>query len=400
MKKLFNSPEREKLEREQLEDLKTECLNIFREKSVIQTNKQHISHLINWSYLLNILSITTAGFFVVYLITDYAPGVKHFLLALLFIVAASMEYGKRQLITATAKAHNTPGKKIDNVIILSLACLLIASSTISYIGGNKLIVENATPPQQEASPKIDSLKNLVAQEKDLAESYQATTWKGRITRQANKGLLKAQDEQSRLNAMITKEDEAAGIVYASTLSKFNNKTVNFGIILGLLAIFSDFGLILMLFKVMEKRFEIARVSIGNERTPTLSYYTHSEDRRAAAIKHHKTPGGAITASYPTAENDGEAAPTFDGDNGSRYDGAPTAEPDGEGTAQPRRRPTAEENKAQPAGSLLTCPNEKCINGWKTYKKIPHNKTFCCAGCKKQYWEARNGRKLPNYKEVS
>jgi hypothetical protein len=182
----FQGNDRQQLEAAKEKNFIDSCITEFIEVSVNDGNRKKIKHLLSWSYLPNLLSITTAGFFIIYLLQDYSILIRVFLVTLLLVVAGSIEYGKRALISETGKTYFLTNK-IPAGIFAGAVVLIIVSMTISFIGGQKLITTTAKAPDKITNPKIDSLNNLLAIELDLIESLKKTTWANKVTRDAVKG---------------------------------------------------------------------------------------------------------------------------------------------------------------------------------------------------------------------
>ena len=121
------------------------CFNEFGTRPLPTTNRKKVRALNTWSYLPNLVSITTACFFVIYLLQDYSFVIKMVLGALLCGVATSLEVGKRGLIQETAKGYFIENK-IKPLLLIGCVVLIAASMAASYIGGEKLVLSNASPP--------------------------------------------------------------------------------------------------------------------------------------------------------------------------------------------------------------------------------------------------------------
>lgn len=257
---MFFSKDREQLNAAKEENYVDACRQEFEEKSVNDSNRRLAKTLTAWSYLPNAISLITACFFIFYLLTAYALWVKIVLGLLLLAVAAAVELGKRGLINEAGKRY-FPTERIPSLLIIGALILMICSMTGSYIGGNKLVTENASLPPKEVNPKIDSLKAQLAHELTVSESFRKTTWKGKITRAATKGMNASRTEQNRLNAKIDELEKADDEAYATLLSQHNSKTMNFGIVLGIIAIIADAALFFLLWTVKKMRYEIALLAV-------------------------------------------------------------------------------------------------------------------------------------------
>ena len=263
------------------------------------------------------------------------------------------------MISQAGEMEYNPKLKISNLLIVALGGVIAISATVSYIGGNSFVVKNATPPTLSANAKIDSLKLLVAEQKTLAESYRNTTWKNIITQDAAKGLNKAQDEQTRLNILISKEQLKDDSALNAALLEHDNKTINFGYVMGGVAVFADIVLLFVLFTISRLESEVAAVSTELLGGAVFRQLTPEYAGQATA---NLSAAQSISAVYPVAGQ------------------APTTAQYGDQTPDDARRyPTPEENKAAPVGSVLFCP----VDGVEFVKTV-HNKKFCCTDCKRDY----------------
>lgn len=257
---MFFSEDRQQLNAAKEQNYVAACKEEFEEKSVNDSNRRMAKNLTAWSYLPNAISLITAGFFVVYLLAAYTLWVKIVLGVLLLAVAGTVELGKRGLISEAGKRY-FPTEKLPGLLLSGVAVLMLASMAASYIGGNKLVTENASLPPKEVNPQIDSLKAQLAHEMTVSESFRKTTWKGKITRAATKGMNASRAEQNRLNAKIDELEAQDVAAYQELLVGHNSKTMNFGIVLGIIAILADAALFFLLWTVKKLRYEIALLAV-------------------------------------------------------------------------------------------------------------------------------------------
>jgi hypothetical protein len=265
----FQSKDRTKLNDTKEKLFVESCLHEFIEESVIDSNRRKIRNLTTWSYLPNVISIATAAFFILYLMESYSLFVRVFLVTLLLIVAASIEYGKRALINETGKTYFLTDK-LPSGLFAGVVVLTLISMTVSFIGGNKLVTETAQPPEKVVNPKIDSLNTLLAGELATIESLRKTTWKGKITRDANRGINQSKTIQSALLAQISELEAHDNDVHEAELADNTNKVQYFGYVLGSIAILADLLLFLVLWTVKKLKHEIVLLNIP---TPTPSAST-------------------------------------------------------------------------------------------------------------------------------
>lgn len=354
---LFKAKDREKLDTAKEKIFIDNCINEFVEPSVITGNKRKVKNLLTWSYLPNLVSIITATFFIIYLLEAYTLLVRVFLIALLLIVAVSIEYGKRALISETGKTYflteKLPGGLFSGVIVL-----MIVSMTVSFMGGQKLVTTTATPPAKVVNPKIDSLNNLLRAELNTIEKLKQTTWKGRIVENAQLGLLNSQKVQSSLLAQISEIERSDNDAHEIKLAESANKIQNFGFVLGGVAVLADLVLFFLLWTVKKLKHEIVllNVPITNTRTNVSTPQTQT-----IGFSHNSTP---------------QTQPVTPGRTLM-------------GFKQGTRTPLTEEVEyRQPTKKIMVCLH--C--GKDFIKNVPHHK-YCSERCRKAAWEEKTGKKL-------
>lgn len=330
------------------------CLNEFIEKSVIDGNRQKIKTLTLWSYLPNIISLTTAAFFIVYLMESYSVLIRVFLVTLLLIVAAAIEYGKRALINETGKTYFLTDK-IPSGLFAGVVVLVLVSMTISFIGGNKLVTETAKDPEKINNPKVDSLNAMLQTEIATIERLKKTTWKGRIVENAQLGLLNSQKIQSSLLDQIAELEAADNDVYQKVLADSTNKVENFGYVLGSVAVLADFLLFFLLWTIKKLKHEIVLLNVS---IPTPSATIRTTQPASMGFSQNHAPQ-ATPAMRPVM-----------------------------GFKQSPRNEHAMRDNASPTKKIKVCKH--CGNDFEmrtTWQK------YCSEDCRKDAYEARTGKKL-------
>ena len=102
-----------------------------------------------------------------------------------------------------------------------LVLILVAGSiTASYIGGDKFVKNETKAPVLVSYSEIDSLNNQIAIEQETVKKLENTTWKGKITRTANKGINLSKERQNTIEQRIAElkqkqDDENESIINAS-----------------------------------------------------------------------------------------------------------------------------------------------------------------------------------------
>ncbi|MFZ2897965.1 MAG: hypothetical protein WA004_05050 [Saprospiraceae bacterium] len=253
-----NIHDRSKLAQEEESRFIEQCKDEFVEKSLAATNSKQVKTLSMISYLPNLISAITAGFFVVFLLGGYPRHIAFILGALMLSVVLAVEVGKRGLIGSLAKGHFTAGK-FNALAAVALVVLIGVSMTASYQGGKQLITETATPPPRESNPQIDSLNRILADQQATIDRLQRTTWKGKVTSEATRGITQAKKIQASLIERITALQAADDSAYTEKLTKQSGQRLNFGYILGALGALADAFLLGLLWTVKRLRYEVAAI---------------------------------------------------------------------------------------------------------------------------------------------
>lgn len=264
MKSLEQSKDRQHLQRAKDRSFVASCVSEFTETSLSQSHREKVKKLSAWSYLPNTISVITAGFFVVYLLRSYQFAVQIVLGFLLLGVAFSIEYGKRSLIGEYANEYFR-ANKTNGLFLVGLVVLFAASMSGSFIGGDQLVVSNASPPSKQVSPELDSLKNAMDTLNAKIALYEGTTWKGRVTRDANKNLTSLNPMKANLQAKIDAIEAKDEQLYAATLLQHQTKTNYFGFVLGIIAIMADGVLFALLWSIKKLKHEVAMLTIEKSR---------------------------------------------------------------------------------------------------------------------------------------
>jgi hypothetical protein len=258
MKIFQQSQEREDLQKIEEAAFAADCREQFTEKSLAATNSAKVRTLSLLSYLPNILSATTAGFFVLYLLSGYTQTVAIVLGALLLMIVVAIEVGKRYLISGAAKDRYTIGK-VAPLAIGALVLLFGASMGASYMGGKALVVETASPPDRPHNPEVDSLKSLLSAELATIDRLQKTTWKGKVTSDAVKGINRSKQIQTSITDRIMVLEAQNDAEHTTLLQKHTAKHLNFGYLLGGLAALADIFLLGMIWTAWHLRYQVAAV---------------------------------------------------------------------------------------------------------------------------------------------
>lgn len=160
------------------------------------------------SYVFNVVSAATAAYFV-YSTTEKIVTNKSISIALAIVFLVFLEIVKRYSSSMVFKKHYFRDSTPAGWLTFSIIIMLFSVSS-SYFGTNKGI-KDFTPDD----PKIDQIKVEIAQINADLLAQKKTTWKGKITTQANKNIssLLAQKKQAK--------KQLSEVVGSSTLSVAN-----------------------------------------------------------------------------------------------------------------------------------------------------------------------------------
>lgn len=275
------------------------CKEQFTERSLAATNSAKVKTLSLLSYLPNILSATTAGFFVLYLLSGYTQTVAIVLGALLLMIVVAIEVGKRYLISGAAKDRYTVGK-VAPLAVGALALLFGASMGASYMGGKALVVETAAPPDRPHNPEVDSLKQLLAAESATIDRLQKTTWKGKVTSDAVKGINRSKQIQTSLTERLLALEAQSDAEHTTLLQKHTAKHLNFGYLLGGLAALADIFLLGMIWTAWHLRYQVAAVHAAGKGAKQSAQQSADTDLTQETLK-------ALKAATQAAEDAALAA---------------------------------------------------------------------------------------------
>lgn len=348
------------------------CKDEFIEKSLAATNAKKVKTLTAISYLPNIISGITAGFFVLFLLAGYPRYIAVILGALLLAVVGAVEVGKRGLIASLTKEYFV-SRKIAGLAVVALALLIGVSMTASYQGGMQLITETGTPPPKEMNQEIPALKEQLATQQATIKSLQATTWKGKVTRDATKGIIAAKKIESGLHDRITALQMADDIAYAELLEKQTGQKLNFGYLLGILAALADMFLLGLLWTAKRLKYEVAAINYEATHTQTESHtYANPYEK-------------AYTQNNPAALN--ERRPIGFRRQESEYTHAMRSQDQPE-TAEDEEHADTHAMRNDPKKRVKVCPI--CGNDFEA-KTTWHK--YCTEECRIAGWEKRTGKKF-------
>lgn len=378
-----NIHDRSKLAQEEESRFIEQCKDEFVEKSLAATNSKQVKTLSMISYLPNLISAITAGFFVVFLLGGYPRHIAFILGALMLSVVLAVEVGKRGLIGSLAKGHFTAGK-FNALAALALVVLIGVSMTASYQGGKQLITETATPPPRESNPQIDSLNRILADQQATIDRLQRTTWKGKVTSEATRGITQAKKIQASLIERITALQAADDSAYTEKLTKQSGQRLNFGYILGALGALADAFLLGLLWTVKRLRYEVAAIHYKGAKSasvPGSAYLTGTSGVGVppASLNQAEKERRRIGFHRHTEEEDAHAMSVPDTRN--------------ECTDDDTRNAWGEEGNTEyveiikPVGKV-----KECAHCGEIFSPRTSWQKYCNEGCKIAAWEKRTGKK--------
>lgn len=381
-----NFKDRQQLAAHQEDRFINACKAEFTEKSLVSTNQGKVKILGLASYLPNILSVITASFFIYYLLTGYQKGIAILLGILLFLVILSVEAGKRGLITGLAKCYFIHSKTPTLLIVALISCFVL-SMAASYIGGKQLVVETAAPPAKITSPEIEELKKEIAEQEETIFRLQKTTWKGKVTRDAVKGINQAKAIQTSLYTRLAGLEAQDNKAYQATIDKHTKKHLNFGYLLGILAALADLFLFGLLWTAKRLKWEVA--AINSHPSPVGSSPTNS--RTSYQVPTIKTevpqPNGSprqIGFILPTAK-------TIQQDRTEKRKDGKTL--DGKTLDETQKNNPEAVRIVKREVIELTDRVKNCHHCNTRFAYYNSRAKYCSDKCRIAAWEARTGKKL-------
>lgn len=260
--------EQQTLNQKRAERLLKEAANDYREKSILEEAEATLSNLEVASWIPSVFSVISASFLVFYLAQPYPLLTKIAIILILGAVIIVNEIVKRRTVKASVRDIH---RRVRPALVVMAGGVLtvIISMGSSFVGGNNGVQQNVPRPTLAANATVDSLDREIGALNQSIATYEGTTWKGRITRDANKNLtilnrIKA-DLLAQKNALQQQDQEA----YQATLAKFETQLISFGWIFGGLAALCDIFLIMIRFAI--------------ERTRRDLYDAYGDDQAALAV---------------------------------------------------------------------------------------------------------------------
>lgn len=323
-----------------------EVTSEFIPKSLTTANFALVKKLNLLSFLPQIISFITAAFFIYYVLSSYSTWVVLALGVLLLVIALGIEYAKRELINGITQKYLIK-KQINYFLTFALFVLFGASMTVSFIGGDKLVKETAHAPTIAENAKIDSLNVLLQKELILIDNLQNTTWRGKITRDANKGINASKQIQSSLLSQMSLLAEADNKKLKELELKHESKITSFGLVLGIVACLCDLVLLSLLVNI--KRFKYDVLLLHNTSVSKQSINTLNGNKTAITQRVNGQTVERATMGFK------------------------------QGTTQ-----------------RVNATGDECTNCGSAYhKKVPHQK-YCSSECRIEHWQQRNKKELSKY----
>lgn len=268
------------------EDFKKSLVEKYKPKAPAEQGFQMVKNLKLWSYAPNAVSAISATFFVWYLISSYSLLVQVALGGILGFAVIANEIAKRELISHQSKRYYT-AKQLGAAIIFLIICVA-ASIYSSYRGGNEIVKQNAVPPTLPVPVEILQIQDRLNGMADDITKQKATTWKGRITVDANRNLKTLYNTQSILSSQLAELQASYRAKQEKIEAQHEVIKMNGGIVLGSICIFADVVLIFLLASIERIQYNTYRLE------------TYSQPKKATS------PTPLINGSYPTASFSGSA----------------------------------------------------------------------------------------------
>lgn len=403
MKIFQQSQEREDLQKIEEAAFVENCEEQFTERSLAATNSAKVKTLSILSFLPNIMSATTAGFFVLYLLSGYTQTVAIVLGALLLMIVVAIEVGKRYLISGAAKDRYTVGK-VAPLAVGALVLLFGASMGASYMGGKALVVETAAPPDRPHNPEVDSLKQLLAAENATIDRLQKTTWKGKVTSDAVKGINRSKQIQTSLTERLLALEAQSDAAHTTLLEKHTAKHLNFGYILGALAALADIFLMGMIWTAWHLRYQVAAVhAAGKGAKQSATQQSADTDLAQAALEALKAATQAAEDAALAATGATHAAASAArlgnyGHNPAHLNNAPPERKIGFTAGRSDTRNDTNDNRYNENRNTkivnenrITEGNRICEHCGTAYTYKHKKQRFCSEQCRIVHWQIATGK---------
>jgi len=366
--KLQNVNDRAKLQAAEEAQFVSSCQDEFVEKSLALTNARKVKTLLLISYMPNAISAVTAGFFVAFLLSSYPRLIAVLLGIVLLMVIISVEAGKRGLIAGLAKEFFV-FNRLHGLAALALISLMAVSMGASYMGGKQLITETGSPPPREENPEIADLTAQLNAQRETIDRLQKTTWKGKITVDASKGIVQAKKIEAsmvdRISTLRSSDDEA----YTAIVDKSTGQRMNFGYLLGIIAAMADLFLLGLIWAAKRYKYEVAAMLSASQEHPAAT--------APHPGVHYMTGGAAALAASAPPPSDNQAQP--------RRQIGFSSQPETDDTDAHEMR-NAMRNAPQKGATEKECPE---CNTTFTARTTWHK--YCSEECKIAAWEKRTGK---------
>lgn len=253
----------------------------YEEKPMIRVLRNRTRNCRFITIPFQIVSFISIVGFIVWVSSNYSGVVFWSVVLLLSLLGVAWEWGKRKTIIHSFDALWNPSRRVK-IWLSPLALLLIIGSFFgSFKGGDETMKAQIAPPLLVHNAKIDSIQAKIEEGNSILVSLQKTTWKGKVTRTANKGINTTQAlqlEREKQIAQLQQEDKLAN---NEILNNHEAKKVSFGLVCGAIAGFMD--ILLLIFLAFAEHFEteadkllkrMQTTEIDNSNTPasTTSSY--------------------------------------------------------------------------------------------------------------------------------
>lgn len=220
----------------------------FREKDPIIDGPDQIRNFQFLSFIPSAISVLTAAFLVYYFVSDYPLTVAVLLGLLGVVVLAGNEAAKRYLLSKSFKSALIAGK-VGFGLIFALLIIHAISGSSSYFGGSKIVTENSIAPTLLPNPLIAAKKAELDDVKKSIKDQQGTTWKGRITVDANRNLKTLYPIEASLIAQISALEAEDYEKQKAIDIEHTAKITNLGILTGSISLICDAVLFFMLLHI-------------------------------------------------------------------------------------------------------------------------------------------------------
>lgn len=238
----------------------------YEPKSKLDSYPAIIQALTYLSTVPNLISIATGFAFAYYLLSGITGPLKHIAWAVAIILLIALELGKRYAAQVSAK--QAAQSQAFYGAGIALGVLIALSMTISFKGGQQIVVENSVPPTLSTPAEIQEARADLTAINESIKRQEGTTWKGVITVDANRNLKSLYRQKEAIAANLAGMLQTFNAEQSEVNEKHQTNTVNFSIVFGSIALGMDLILILIFLAIAKRKSDLYILATAGVRPNT------------------------------------------------------------------------------------------------------------------------------------